>query len=65
MQNWNQWQQLPTASATGSQVPQPPSTPGYPAGGADPMTTMQAYMQYYNQPVSGLNNNRTVNDLVL
>ncbi|XP_044009212.1 uncharacterized protein LOC122853052 isoform X2 [Aphidius gifuensis] len=50
MQNWNQWQQLPTASATGSQVPQPPSTPGYPAGGADPMTTMQAYMQYYNQP---------------
>lgn len=52
MQNWNQWQQVPTVSAPGP-VPQPPSAPGYPAaGGADPMATMQAYMQYYNQPVS-------------
>lgn len=48
MQNWNQWQ-LPAAPVT-APMPQPPI--GYAAPGADPMATMQAYMQYYNQPVS-------------
>ena len=50
MQNWNQWQ-LPVAPVT-APMPQPPI--GYAAPGADPMATMQAYMQYYNQPVSTL-----------
>lgn len=48
MQNWNQWQ-LPTGAITTS-MPQPPV--GYTAPGGDPMAMMQAYMQYYNQPVS-------------
>lgn len=47
MQNWNQWQ-LPTGAITTS-MPQPPV--GYNAPGADPMAMMQAYMQYYNQPI--------------
>lgn len=49
MQNWNQWQ-LPTAPVPSTSMPQPPV--GYPAPGADPMATMQSYMQYYSQPVS-------------
>ncbi|XP_063978325.1 uncharacterized protein LOC135163087 isoform X2 [Diachasmimorpha longicaudata] len=31
-------------------MPQTPAGPGYPVPGADPMASMQAYMQYYNQP---------------
>ncbi|XP_015125007.1 uncharacterized protein LOC107046808 isoform X2 [Diachasma alloeum] len=49
MQNWNPWQ-LPTATTVTGSMPQTPAGPGYPAPGADPMATMQAYMQYYNQP---------------
>lgn len=51
MQNWNPWP-VPTATTVGGSMPQPPTGPGYPAPGADPMATMQSYMQYYNQPVS-------------
>ncbi|EFN63822.1 YLP motif-containing protein 1 [Camponotus floridanus] len=47
MQNWNQWQL--SAGAVTTPVPQPPV--GYAAtAGADPVTLMQSYMQYYNQP---------------
>ncbi|KMQ97111.1 ylp motif-containing protein 1 [Lasius niger] len=47
MQNWNQWQL--SAGAVTTPVPQPPV--GYAAAaGADPLTLMQSYMQYYNQP---------------
>ncbi|XP_076621042.1 uncharacterized protein LOC143341767 isoform X1 [Colletes latitarsis] len=46
MQNWNQWQL--SAGAVATPMPQPPV--GYAAPGADPMATMQAYMQYYSQP---------------
>ncbi|XP_050461755.1 uncharacterized protein LOC126856880 isoform X1 [Cataglyphis hispanica] len=47
MQNWNQWQL--SAGAVTTPVPQPPV--GYAAAaGADPITLMQSYMQYYNQP---------------
>ncbi|CAD6227510.1 GSCOCG00001193001-RA-CDS [Cotesia congregata] len=49
MQNWGQWQVPPAGTAAGP-MPQPPAAPGYPATGTDPMATMQAYMQYYNQP---------------
>lgn len=52
MQNWNQWQL--SAGAVATPMPQPPV--GYAAPGADPMAMMQAYMQYYNQPVSILLN---------
>lgn len=48
MQNWNQWQ----LSAGVTPVPQPPIGYAAPTTGADPMTLMQSYMQYYNQPVS-------------
>lgn len=48
MQNWNQWQL--SAGAVATPMPQPPV--GYATPGADPMAMMQAYMQYYNQPVS-------------
>lgn len=48
MQNWSQWQL--SAGAVATPMPQPPV--GYAAPGADPMAMMQAYMQYYNQPVS-------------
>lgn len=51
MQNWGQWQVPPAGTAAGP-MPQPPAAPGYPSTGTDPMATMQAYMQYYNQPVS-------------
>lgn len=51
MQNWNQWPQaVPTAPVGTTAMPAPPT--GYATPGADPMSTMQAYMQYYNQPVS-------------
>uniref|UniRef100_A0A0C9QNT3 YLP motif-containing protein 1 n=2 Tax=Fopius arisanus TaxID=64838 RepID=A0A0C9QNT3_9HYME len=49
MQNWNPWQ-LPTATPVTGSMPQTPGGSGYPPPGADPMATMQAYMQYYNQP---------------
>ncbi|XP_034941545.1 uncharacterized protein ZAP3 [Chelonus insularis] len=49
MQNWNQWQ-LPTGNTVAGTMPQPPAAPTYPTSGGDPMATMQAYMQYYNQP---------------
>lgn len=53
MQNWNQWQL--SAGAVTTPVPQPPV--GYAAAaGADPVTLMQSYMQYYNQPVSTILN---------
>ncbi|XP_025990410.1 uncharacterized protein LOC105205313 isoform X2 [Solenopsis invicta] len=46
MQNWNQWQ---LSAGVTTPMPQPPI--GYaPATSADPMTLMQSYMQYYNQP---------------
>lgn len=48
MQNWNQWQL--SAGAVATPMPQPPV--GYATSGADPMAMMQAYMQYYSQPVS-------------
>jgi hypothetical protein len=51
MQSWNQW---PVPSGTVSASMPPPPT-GYTAPGTDPMATMQAYMQYYNQPVSKIN----------
>jgi len=47
MQNWNQWQ---LSAGVTTPMPQPPI--GYAAPGVDPMTLMQNYMQYYNQPVS-------------
>lgn len=49
MQSWNQWPTVPTGTV-GTTMPPPPT--GYATPGADPMSTMQAYMQYYNQPVS-------------
>lgn len=51
MQNWNQWQL--SAGAVTTPMPQPPL--GYAAAAAsatDSTTSMQSYMQYYNQPVS-------------
>ena len=48
MQNWNQWP-VPSG-AVSTTMPPPPA--GYSTPGQDPMATMQAYMQYYNQPVS-------------
>jgi len=53
MQNWNQWQ----LSAGVTPMPQPPIGYATPTG-ADPMTLMQSYMQYYNQPVSMALNKR-------
>ena len=47
MQNWNQ-RPVPSG-AVSNNMPPPPA--GY-VNGQDPMATMQAYMQYYNQPVS-------------
>ncbi|KAL7300023.1 hypothetical protein TKK_0007331 [Trichogramma kaykai] len=46
MQSWNQWS-VPSGTVSTS-MPPPPT--GYTAPGTDPMATMQAYMQYYNQP---------------
>ncbi|XP_036141727.1 uncharacterized protein LOC105836133 isoform X2 [Monomorium pharaonis] len=46
MQNWNQWQ---LSAGVTTPVPQPPIGYAAPAG-VDPMTLMQSYMQYYNQP---------------